>query len=123
MSQRPETGHGSFQSYTVGFVSSLILTGAAYLMVVNHLFGGWTLIFAIMALAIAQLLVQLLFFLHMGRESRPRWNQAVFLFMLLVVFILVAGSLWIMNNLNYHHDHLSPAQTDNFITKDEGFQN
>ncbi len=122
MSQQPaETGHGSTQSYTIGFISSLILTGAAYLMVVNHLFNGWGLISAIVTLAIAQLLVQLLFFLHLGRESKPRWNLSIFLFMLIVVVILVFGTLWIMKNLQYHHDHLSPAQTNTFIIKDEGF--
>ncbi len=123
MSQQSETGHGSFQSYTVGFISSLILTGIAYLMVANHLASGWAVIFAIILLAIVQLLVQLLFFLHLGHESKPRWNLAVFLFMLIVLVILVFGSLWIMNNLNYHHDHMSPDQTNGFIIKDEGFQN
>ncbi len=123
MSRQSETDHGSFQSYTVGFISSLILTGAAYLMVVNQLFSGWGLIIAIMTLAVAQLLVQLLFFLHLGRESKPRWNLQVFSFMLIVVFILVFGTLWIMKNLDYHHGDLTPQQTDEFITKDEGFKN
>lgn len=123
MSKPEETSHGSFQSYTIGFITSLVLTGTAYLMVVEHLFGGWTLILAISALAVLQLLVQLLFFLHLGRESRPRWNQSVFAFMLIVVGILVFGSLWIMKNLDYHHGNMTPQQTDDFITKDEGFQN
>lgn len=121
--KRPETSHGTVQSYTVGFITSLILTFAAYLMVVNHLFSGWGLLLAIAGLAIAQLLVQLLFFLHLGQESRPRWNLQVFAFMLIVLFIVVGGSLWIMKNLDYHHGNMTPQQTNDFITKDEGYQN
>src|SRR5664279_1324755 len=99
--QSSEVGRGSSWSYVVGFVLSLLLTVTAYMTVVNHVFVGWQLVMAIVVLALAQLLAQLIFFLHLGRESKPRWNLVVFLFMLMIVVILVGGSLWIMNNLNY----------------------
>ena len=51
---------------------------------------------------LAQFFTQLLFFLHLGRETKPRWKLLVFLFMTMIVAILVFGSLWIMYNLNYH---------------------
>lgn len=111
---KPEAGHGSIMSYSVGFVSSIVLTLVAYGMVVKQLFTGKALVLAIMGLAVVQLLVQLLFFLHMGRESKPRWNLVVFLFMLLVLLIVVFGSLWIMYNLNYH------TMTPTEIMQDEG---
>ena len=57
---------------------------------------------AIIFLAVVQLVVQLVFFLHLGRERQPRWNLLAFAFMAIVLLILVLGSLWIMNNLNYH---------------------
>jgi cytochrome o ubiquinol oxidase operon protein cyoD len=110
------TAHGGVGSYVVGFVLSLALTLVAYTCVVSHSFGTY-LIAVIVALAIAQLLVQLFFFLHLGRESKPRWKLVVFLFMLLVLAILVFGSLWIMNNLNYH---MSPSKMDDYILHDEG---
>ena len=102
--------HGSVLSYLVGFVLSILLTLAAYMSVVNKLFVGRTLIVFVVSLAVVQLLVQLLFFLHLGRETKPRWNLVIFLFMLLVVGIIAGGSLWIMHNLDYnmmpehHHD-------------------
>jgi cytochrome o ubiquinol oxidase operon protein cyoD len=65
----------------------------------------------VVGLAVAQLLVQLVFFLHLGREPKPRQNLVVFLFMLLVIGILVIGSLWIMHNLNYHMT-MTPKQMD-----------
>jgi heme/copper-type cytochrome/quinol oxidase subunit 4 len=70
-------------------------------------------------------MVQLFFFLHIGRESKPRLNAAAFLFATLVVTILVAGSLWIMDNLNYHHgahEHKTPAEVDEHIIHDEGYR-
>jgi len=43
----------------------------------------------------------LIFFLHLGIESKPRWNLLVFYFMVVVLAILLYGSFWIMSNLDY----------------------
>lgn len=94
--------HGSVRTYVIGFIWSVVLTLAAYFMVVSERFSYTTVIAAISILAVAQLLVQLVFFLHLGKESRPRWNAIVFSFMLLVVGIVVIGSIWVMNNLHYN---------------------
>jgi cytochrome o ubiquinol oxidase operon protein cyoD len=107
-------------SYITGFVLSLAFTLTAYLLVSRHTFASGPLIAAIVVLAVIQLLVQLVLFLHLGSEPKPRWNLVVSLFAALVVFILVFGSLWIMNNLNYHM--MSPANTDQYIIHDEGVQ-
>ncbi len=97
-----KTASGSFRSYLVGFLLSIVLTLAAYFLVVEHFVSGWALDLSVACLAIAQALVQLILFLHLMRESKPRWNLMVFLFTVLIVFIVVFGSLWIMNNLNYN---------------------
>lgn len=94
--------HGSVFTYTTGFILSIVLTLAAYYFVVNDTFAYRELIAIIIGLAVAQLMVQLFFFLHLGKESKPRWNLIVFSFMLLVVGIIVIGSLWIMDNLDYN---------------------
>lgn len=127
MSHKPvirhfEAGHGSVRSYAIGFGASLILTAAAYVTVSQNLFGRSVTIGVIAALAIMQLVVQLVYFLHFGRESKPRWNLMAFLFMLMVLFIVVFGSIWIMNNLSYHHDSKSPAETAKEIIRDEGIR-
>jgi cytochrome o ubiquinol oxidase subunit IV len=113
------TNQGTLLSYIVGFILSILLTLAAYFSVVNHLMSGKTLILMVAGLAVVQLLVQLLFFLHLGRESRPRWKLLVFWFMLLVVGILVIGSLWIMNNLNYN---MMPHDVETYMRHEEGIQ-
>jgi cytochrome o ubiquinol oxidase operon protein cyoD len=95
--------------YVIGFTLSLVFTLAAFWLVIQHVDnnhqGGPShefILISIISLAIAQLIVQLYFFLHLGHESKPRWNLIVALFMVMVLVIVVFGSLWIMDNLDYH---------------------
>ncbi len=92
----------TFIRYVIGFVSSIILTMVAFVAVMYHLFSMQLVMIVIVALAVVQLFVQLFFFLHLGEEYRPRWRLMFFGFAALVIFIVVAGSLWIMANLNYN---------------------
>ncbi|MEI8338651.1 MAG: cytochrome o ubiquinol oxidase subunit IV [bacterium] len=106
---------GSLKNYITGFLLALILTLLAYFLVTQKIYTSYNQIIAIISgLAIVQLFVQLIFFLHLGRESKPRWNVTVFVFAALVVVIIVVGSIWIMNNLNYNMNH-----SDSKIIKDE----
>ncbi|PWU15944.1 MAG: cytochrome o ubiquinol oxidase subunit IV [Chlamydiae bacterium] len=93
---------GAFTSYLVGFLLSILLTLAAYFIVVEHVFSSRILVPTIIGLGIVQMLIQLLFFLHLGQEPKPYWNCQLFLFMLTILIILVIGSLWIMQNLKYN---------------------
>lgn len=93
--------NGSLKTYVKGFVLSLVFTISAYLIVVSHTkLRLGIIITIIVALALAQFFTQLYYFLHLGKESKPRWKLFVFWFMVTVVLILVFGSIWIMNNLN-----------------------
>ena len=105
-------------SYSIGFGLSLILTSGAFLLVEQHNLNRGLIVGLIVGLALIQLIIQLVFFLHLNRETKPRWNLFVFMFMLLVLSILVIGSLWIMNHLDY--SMAKPSQLDNSIRKDEG---
>lgn len=96
-----EIQHGTYRSYIIGFVLSVALTLAAYFLVVEHVFTGWALDGVIVALSVVQVFVQLIFFLHLMEEAKPRNNMLVFWFMVLVIAILVLGTLWIMSNLDY----------------------
>jgi cytochrome o ubiquinol oxidase subunit IV len=92
--------HGSLKSYVIGFILALLLTGASFGLVIFKVFSGELLIYAITALALVQAVIQLLFFLHLGQEAKPRWETVIFYFMVLVLFIIAGGSLWIMKDLN-----------------------
>lgn len=86
--------------YIAGFGLSLVLTVDAFLLVMNPSLSAENTLFTILALAVIQFVIQMVFFLHLGKGSK--WNSGVFFMMLLVIFILVAGSIWIMANLDYN---------------------
>lgn len=107
------------KSYITGFLLSCVCTITAYLLVANHLLIGGFLSLVIVGLGLLQLLIQLLFFLHLGKKSQPKWNMTVFLFLIFIIVIIVGGSLWIMSHLNYT---LMLGKQDTSIIKDEGMQ-
>jgi cytochrome o ubiquinol oxidase operon protein cyoD len=107
-------------SYIVGFVLSVVSTLLAYLLVVNHVWPMSMLIIIIAVLAVVQLVVQLIFFLHLGDEKGPRWKLVTIVFAIIVVGILVVGSLWIMDNLNYNMMQFTPAQQNQYLKDNEG---
>lgn len=92
---------GTFKFYLLGFVLCIVLTLAAYFLVARQLLAGWNLIFAILGLGVIQMALQLLFFMHLGSETKPRWNLLIFFFMAMVVVVIVFGSIWIMYSVNY----------------------
>jgi len=94
--------HGSIKAYIVGFILSIILTIIPFVVVGQSLLSGIALFIAISMLALVQLFVQLAYFLHLNLKSESRWNSITFAFTVLVVFVLIAGSIWIMLNLNYN---------------------
>lgn len=108
--------------YVGGFVSALILTFVAYWLVTSKVIEGGWLIALLMGLAVVQFIVQLVFFLHVGSETRPRWNLTALSFMLIILIVIVAGSLWIMNNLNYNM-MMTPEQMEDYmnVQRDKGF--
>jgi cytochrome o ubiquinol oxidase operon protein cyoD len=114
---QPEENHGSLSSYALGYIVSIGLTIIAYLLVTHHVAGRDVLIGLAATLALIQFIAQLLFFLHLGTETKPRWKLMVFSFMLLVVAILVFGSIWIMSNLNYH---MTQTQINNYLNSQDG---
>jgi cytochrome o ubiquinol oxidase operon protein cyoD len=114
-----ESAPGTTKTYAIGYILSLALTLVAYFFAINELANGWALIYSLATLAVAQLCVQLIFFLHLGSESKPRWNLTALLFAVMVVVLLVFGSLWIMKNLSYNHG-LPTDQTNQQIIQDEG---
>jgi len=109
--------HGTFRSYLTGFSLSIIFTLTAYLLVVHKKFTTDIIISLIIGLALVQFLIQLIFFLHLGKESKPRWKLFVFIFMIAVVLILVFGSIWIMNNLN---TRMTPEQINTYVNDQSG---
>lgn len=87
-------------AYITGLVLSFFLTLAAFLLVGKQLLSNTSLFIAVAVLALLQFFVQAIFFLRLNADPEGRWNLYPFIFAIFVVIVLVAGSLWIMYNLN-----------------------
>lgn len=94
--------HGSLKEYAIGLVLSIVLTIIPFYMVMD---GGWgnTLTFMAIAItAVAQVLVQLVFFLHMNGSSSQMWQTMSGVYAIFVVAFVIVGSLWIFQHLNHN---------------------
>jgi len=96
---RPAEPRGGLQSYVTGALFALALTLAPFALVMSGASGTNT-VAGIFGLAVIQIVVHMVFFLHLGRSDQ-RWNLTAFVFTVLIVGILVGGSYWVM----YHLDH------------------
>ncbi len=91
---------GSFALYTAGLAGALILTGASFLVSQTHLLWGPGVPAGIAVLAIAQMGVHLVFFLHISTGADNTNNVVALAFGLLIVTLMMSGTLWIMAHLN-----------------------
>ena len=108
------------RSYLYGYIISVILTLLAFGLVILGGFSYWLIIGVLLGLATIQLFVQLYFFLHLNDEAKPRWKFNTFVSAAIVVFVVVLGSLWIMQNLAYHHGHDALKEDyDSYIQEEE----
>lgn len=112
----PEKTRGLLGSYVVGFIFSIGLTLLAYFGVIHDWFGNGV-VASLLALAIMQFVVQLFFFLHVGRETRPRWKLLMLFLAIVFVLILVLGSIWVMYSLDYR---MTPLQTEQYLKRQDG---
>ncbi len=113
--QKPE--HGTTKSYVIGFILSLVLTLIPYYLVVNQSLSGTALAATILGFAVMQMIIQITFFLHLGRGPKPNWNFFFFISTVGIILVVVAGSLLIINNLHYN---MAPSDQVKRLINDEG---
>jgi cytochrome o ubiquinol oxidase operon protein cyoD len=89
-------------SYLMGFAFAAILTIASFWVVKAHPLWEPALPVALLVLAIAQMGVHLVFFLHVTTGPDNTNNVLALAYGLLVVFLIVVGSIWIMDHLNHN---------------------
>ncbi|HET7562278.1 MAG TPA: cytochrome o ubiquinol oxidase subunit IV [Rhodanobacteraceae bacterium] len=106
MSQPTANGHadanlhehqGSLRGYLTGFVLAAILTVIPFWLVMGHVIPsvGWT-IFIVLALAVVQIVVHIVYFLHLDTRSEGGWNMMAFIFSAVLVIIVLGASIWVM---------------------------
>jgi cytochrome o ubiquinol oxidase operon protein cyoD len=86
--------------YTIGLLLAVILTAVSFWVANTSLLWGPGVHLGLAVLAIAQMGVHLVFFLHIGTGPDSTNNVLAVAFGVLIVFLVVAGSLWIMADLN-----------------------
>ena len=95
--------HGTLGSYMIGFGLSVILTAIPFWLVMTGVLGDPQLTaFTIMGFAVVQILVHMIYFLHMNTRSEGGWTMLALIFTIVLVVITLAGSIWVMYHLNHN---------------------
>ncbi|MFC5547004.1 cytochrome o ubiquinol oxidase subunit IV [Massilia aerilata] len=92
--------HGSFKDYTIGFILSVILTAIPFWLVMTHQLPPATTKFVILGFAAVQVVVHMIYFLHMNSKSEGGWNMMALILTAILLFIVLTGSIWVMYHMN-----------------------
>jgi cytochrome o ubiquinol oxidase subunit IV len=93
---------GGLTSYFIGLGLAALLTAFSFLLPGTHFVWGPGIPVALIVFAIAQMGVHLVFFLHITTGPDNTNNALALAFGVLIVFLVIGGSLWIMTNLNHN---------------------
>ncbi len=93
--------HGSRSAYHKGFILSAILTAIPFWLVMSGVLQSRALTATLLIIfAMAQIVVHMIYFLHMDARAEREWIMLSLIFTIVVLLIAVSGSLWIMYHLN-----------------------
>jgi cytochrome o ubiquinol oxidase operon protein cyoD len=112
----PEThhdhpAHGTFRSYAAGFVLSVILTAIPFWLVMGNILDDMLKTsIVIMALAAVQIVVHMIYFLHVNTKSEGGWTFMALAFTLTLVVVTLTGSIWVMYHLDQNMMPMSPHE-------------
>jgi len=95
--------HGSLRSYATGFLLAVILTAIPFWLVMGKVFDkSSTAALVLLGLAAVQIVVHMVYFLHMNAKSEGGWNMLALIFTVMLVVIMLSGSIWVMYHLNHN---------------------
>ena len=93
--------HVSVKEYVTGFVLSVVLTAIPFWLIMGKVIANPGMAAAvILAFAAVQIVVHMVYFLHMNARSEGGWNLLALVFTAVLVVIVLSGSLWVMHHLN-----------------------
>ena len=106
--------HFSLKGYATGFVLSLILTAIPFWLVMAKVIPNSTITaLVVLGFAVVQIVVHMVYFLHLDAKSEGGWNMLALIFTVILVVIMLAGSLWVMHHLNSNMMPMSPHEIRN----------
>lgn len=93
--------HSTFSGYMWGFVLSIILTAIPFWLVMGNIISDRsTAVMVLGGFAVVQILVHMVFFLHMNGKIEGGWTLLSTIFTVVFVAIGIAGTLWVMFHMN-----------------------
>ena len=92
--------HSTLRGYVTGFVLSVILTAIPFWLVMSGTLDKQVTAIVIMLFAAVQIVVHMIYFLHLDTKSEEGWNMMALIFTIVMVVIGLTGSLWVMYHLN-----------------------
>lgn len=112
--------HATAGGYAVGFLLSVLLTAIPFWLVMGKVISSSTMTaFVVLAFAVVQIVVHMIYFLHMDTKSQGGWNMLALIFTMVLVVITLAGSLWVMFHLNSNMmpmpSHSMPMPMENMV--------
>jgi cytochrome o ubiquinol oxidase subunit IV len=103
--------HGSFKDYLTGFVLAAVLTAIPFWIVIYNVFRDPKVgAVVILIFAFVQIVVHMVYFLHMNSKSEGGWTVLALIFTSVLVVITLTGSLWVMSHLASNMMPMPPAQ-------------
>ncbi|MBW4331600.1 cytochrome o ubiquinol oxidase subunit IV [Stakelama sp. CBK3Z-3] len=105
-----EEPHGSFKGYMIGFILSVILTAIPFALVMTGALDKNSTVVAIFAMAVVQIFVHMVYFLHMNTKTEGGWSMLALIFTIVFVLITLAGSIWVMYHMNTNMMPMTPRQ-------------
>lgn len=106
-----QAAHGSMRDYVTGFILSVILTAIPFWLVMDGVIADpGTTALVILGFAAAQIVVHMVYFLHMNPRSEGGWNILALIFTTVFVVIILAGSMWVMHHMNKNMMPMSPHE-------------
>lgn len=100
MAHSHSEAHGSLGSYAAGFILSVLLTAGAFGIVLHGGFAPGTGLAILAALAFVQVIVHLVFFLHLNATPGQGWNVLSLAYTVLAAAFLIGGTIWVMHNVS-----------------------
>ena len=105
--------HATVKGYVVGFMLSVVLTAIPFWLVMAKVLPTTLTSVIILGFAAVQMVVHVVYFLHLDRQAQGGWNLLALIFTVVILFILLSGSIWVMYHMNENMMPVDPQMMRN----------
>jgi cytochrome o ubiquinol oxidase operon protein cyoD len=103
--------HSTLKGYMMGFFLAVVLTAIPFWLVMGKVIPNpQTMAIVVLTFAAIQIVVHMIYFLHMNATSEGGWNLLALMFTLVLVVITLSGSIWVMFHMN---SNMMPGMSHN----------